>query len=221
MRSRIQQKKQRKSRRQYGGLDADETKFCPTFEMFVNQLDEDYNLKGSFANINKNCETLDGDECAGLDYINSDEWYAYTDKLRGAYHNSGNLRPTFKAKMSEILEENEAIVEQIGKLEKLQQKKVVNDYLLKHIFNEEIFNTSDEAIFAHIIMFKNTMQNKYQLDCGVCDQKQNKMFHEVIESLTSEGDVKTNIAMIQNYCTQSGGNKHVRTKQSKKSLRRK
>jgi len=185
--------------------------------MFVKQLGED-DLKVSFANINKNCETMDGDACACIDYINSDEWYAYMDKLRDAYHNQGTLRPTFREKMWEIREENEDIPNQIAKL---QQKTVVNDYLLKHIFNEEIFNTSDEAIFAHIIMFKKTMQNKYQLDCGVCDQKQNKMFLEVIESLTSEGDVKTNIATLQNYCAQSGGNKRVRTKQSKKSLRRK
>ena len=218
MRSRIQQKKQRKSRQQYGGLDADEAKFCPTFEMFVKQLGED-DLAASFANINKNCETLDGDACASIDYINSDEWYAYVDKLRGAYHNENNLRPTFRAKMWEIREENEAIAEQI---EKLQQKTVVNDYLLKHIFNEEVFSTTDEAIFAHIINFKKTMQNKYQLDCGVChDPKQTKMFHEVIDSLTSEGDVKSNIAIMQNYCTHSGGNSRIKTKQSKKSLRRK
>ena len=80
---------------------------------------------------------------------------------------------------------------------------------------------NDPRITIEIINFKKTMQNKYQLDCGVChDPKQTKMFHEVIDSLTSEGDVKSNIAIMQNYCTHAGGNSRIKTKQSKKSLRR-
>jgi hypothetical protein len=90
-------------------------------------------------------------------YFKSDEWCKYIDYIQDLYHNNKGIIQNMKEKITEIQDENSKIKQQI---EELEERMTINNYLLEHIFNDNILlEGNNDKIFKNIIA-----QSKKYLD---------------------------------------------------------
>ena len=211
MRSRIQNRNQKqynkKSKKQYGGLSEDEVKICKNMDSLIRSANKNNKyLKPSLVEILNNCENLTKENCVLGNYFKSNEWYKYTDYIRGLYHNNKGMIQKMKDKMEEMQEENYKLEEQIEQLQKqiepLQKQITINKHLSEHIFNSNIlFEGNEEETFKTML----THGNKYinNNDCEICDDK--NYWESVVEELSADNisDEEFNkklVDVFKNYC---------------------
>ena len=190
----------KKSRKQSGGLSEDEVKICKNMDSLIRSASKnDKDLKPSLVEILNKCDKLTKENCIVSNYFKSDEWYKYTDYIRGLYHNKKGMIQKMKDKMEEMHEENITIEEQI---EQLQKKMTINKNLLENIFNSNIlFEGNEEETFKKML----THGNEYMFnnDCEICDDK--NYWESVVEELSadniSDEDFNTKLVdVFKNYC---------------------
>jgi hypothetical protein len=204
MRSRTQKHNNKhfnkKSRKQSGGLSEDEKKICKNLDNLIRSANKnDKDLKPTLVEILNKCDKLTKEHCIVSNYFKSDEWYKYTDYIRGLYQNKKGMIQKMKDKMEEMQEENYKLEEQI---EQLQKQLTINKHLAEHIFNSNIlFEGNEDETFK--TMLTHGTEYMFNNDCEVCDDK--NYWESVVEELSADNisDEEFNkklVDVFKNYC---------------------
>lgn len=196
---------QKKSKKQYGGdLDENEIQLCKNLDLFIKKTGvTEAEIKADLGNRLKNCNTLDKDNCVIMNYLNSDEWYKITDQLRKQFF-SNDLKSAMETQKEQLETQ----------ITELQNQILINKYLLANVFNATTINKAAEEAFKEVLNLKNNINEKFQVDCGICSQQE--IWNEIVQEAEKEGNggVAASVTKLSEQCVaaQSGGRRSTQKK---------
>jgi hypothetical protein len=158
-------------------LSAQELRICKTLDMFMRySSDVNKNNKAHLQEILSNCDKTTKEDCLVSNYIKTDDWYHFTEKMRGLRFGKGDFMGEMRRTKSILNEQTENLESEI---EKLQNQLIINKYLSKNIFSDNLLvDGNDQALFENMI--NNRVENQFKSDCDICNDK--NFWQDLIEN---------------------------------------
>ena len=176
-------------------LSPEEKRMCKTLDHFIRySSDVDKKNKSLLMEILSNCDKLTKEDCLVSNYIKNDDWYIFTEKMRGYHHKKQDFMGEMRKTKEILKEQNENLAEQI---EKLENQIIINKHLSENIFSDSLLvDGNDTEAFENMI--KHRMKYQFKTDCEMCNDKH--YWQSVLDEMKELGEEAFDRKIYTMYC---------------------
>jgi len=194
----VQKKRENMVQKKRGGsneLSPEVIRVCKTLDMFLRQSSEvGKHNRSLLMEILSNCDKTTKEDCVVTNYIKSDDWHHFTDKMRGLRFGKGDFMGEMRRKKSILNEQTENLEVEI---EKLQNQVIINKYLSQNIFSDSLLvDGNEQAVFENMI--NNLSENRFKTDCEMCNDK--NYWQSVLDEMKELGEEAFDRKIYTTYC---------------------